>query len=205
MTSTYTPRTGSIAVRAYAYLQRHAGEWIPNARLAETLQSDNSSIIQSLRTALERKLIERRSEGRLVFWRMPKAAGQEREPESDSDDDGRPTQRTVPAPSRDPALTGGLFRVRSAFDMVPRPPSSPDDDEDAVPLAIAAPAPLVPARPTTMPAPAPAPTLLSTRFAIWSDGHLEIERAGETVVILLPEETRCLAFYLERLGVEVPA
>jgi hypothetical protein len=202
MTSTYTPRAGSIAVRAYAYLRRHAGEWIPNARLAETLQSDNSSIIQSLRTALERKLIERRSEGRLVFWRMPKAAGAEPEPGSD---DGRPTQRTIPAPSRDPALTGGLFRVRSAFDMVPRPPSSPDDDEDAVPLAIAAPAPRAPARPTTMPAPTPAPALLSTRFAIWSDGHLEIERAGETVVILLPEETRSLGLYFERLGIEVPA
>jgi hypothetical protein len=201
--STYTPRPGSIAERAYAYLRRHAGEWVANSRMVETLQCDSSAIIQSLRAAQERTLVERRNEGHFVFWRMPKAVGAEPAPEPEPEtDDGRPTQRTIPAPSRDPALTGGLFRVRSAFDMVPRPP---DDDEESKPPAIVAPAPLVPTPPTAMPAPAPAPTLLSTRFAIWSDGHLEIERAGETVVILLPEETRCLAFYLERLGVEVPA
>jgi hypothetical protein len=208
--NTYTPLPGSVAERAYEYLRRHIGEWIPNAQMTEAFNCDGSSIIQSLRTALDRKLIERRNEGRLVVWRMPKVAcapGEE-------PDDEPPMQRTVPAPARDPALTGGLLRVRSAFDLAPRlagmPPLEDDDGEcrnlDAPPLLAAAPSVPKPrltasevlARQTRTQQPGPAPSL---RIALWSDGELVIDRCGD-VVRFDRNETRAIVNYLERLAVE---
>jgi hypothetical protein len=204
MTSTYTPLQGSVAERAYEYLRRHAGEWIANAKMSEAFHCDGSSIIQSLRTALERKLVERRNEGRLVFWRMPKAPGG---PGDEPDDDERPVQRTVSAPSRDPALTGGLLRVRSAFDLAPRlGPPAPDDDDDGDGecrnLDAPAPLPMASPRPTGSVVPGQ-----GTQFALWSNGVLEIRRQDD-LVLLTKDDTRALLRYLTNLSAawdEVPA
>jgi hypothetical protein len=201
MTGTYTPLQGSVAERAYEHLRRHAGEWIPNAKMSEAFHCDGSSIIQSLRTALERKLVERRNEGRLVFWRMPKAPGG---PEDDADDEP-PVRRTVSAPSRDPALTGGLLRVRSAFDLAPRLGlPAPDDDDDGECRNLDAPAPLPAAiaRPTASVVPGQ-----GTQFALWSNGVLEIRRQDD-LVLLTKDDTRALLRYLTNLSAawdEVPA
>jgi hypothetical protein len=200
MTTTYTPLQGSVAERAYEHLRRHAGEWIPNAKMSEAFHCDGSSIIQSLRTALERKLVERRNEGRLVFWRMPKAPGG---PEEDADDEP-PSRRTVPAPSRDPALTGGLLRVRSAFDLAPRlgPPAPDDDDDECHNLDAPAPLPRLTAAEVlarqSATAPGPAPSL---RIALWSDGERVIERGSERIRFDKNETTR-IVNYIERLAVE---
>jgi hypothetical protein len=194
-TGTYTPLRGSVAERANEYLRRHIGEWVPNGQMAEALQSDSSAVIQSLRAAQERKLVERRNEGRLVFWRMPK-----KQPPAAEPDDDPPMQRTVAAPARDPALTGGLLRVRSAFDLVPRPPEDPEPEC----RNLDAPAQLAPAAPTLDPRYKEkvarfirTQEVQKTRFAFWDDRSLEIRR-GADVVVLSPEETRQLFRYLDR-------
>jgi hypothetical protein len=207
--TSYAPLKGSLAERAYSYLASHIGEWVPNAQMTEAFDSDGSSIIQSLRTALDRKLVERRTEGRLVFWRMPKVRPYGAEP----DDELPKRQRTVPAPDRDPSLTDGLLRVRSAFDLAPRLEGMPAEDPE--PQADA-PAPLAPAteeiavetRPTgqaevlreLMAISKQLPR--STRFALWDDGALEIRRDGYAPLLLAVEDTKRLLRYLERLVVE---
>jgi hypothetical protein len=103
--------------------------------------------------------------------------------------------------------------VRSAFDLAPRlagmPPLEEDDDGecrnlDAPPLL--APLPSEPREPRILdermlrklrgePEPGPA------RFALWSDGTLEIRR-GSDITTLSTDETRQLLRYLERLAME---
>lgn len=205
----YTPLKGSLAERAYSYLAGHIGEWIPNAQMSEAFDSDGSSIIQSLRTALDHKLVERRTEGRLVFWRMPKERTTEAEP-----DEGLPMrQRTVPAPDRDPALTGGLMRVRSAFDLAPRLKGMPPEDSEPECNDLDVPAPLAPA-PEESAIPRKATSQAEvlrelvavskqpprpTRFALWDDGALEIRRDGYEPLLLQTVDTKRLLEYLDRL------
>ena len=38
------------------------------------------------------------------------------------------------------------------------------------------------------------------RFALWSDGSLELRRGSGLMALLLPDETRALVNYLERLA-----
>lgn len=52
------------------------------------------------------------------------------------------------------------------------------------------------------PAAAAAPAAdLPLRIALWSDGSLELRRGSSLMTLLLPEETRALVRYLERLAV----
>lgn len=46
---------------------------------------------------------------------------------------------------------------------------------------------------------AAAPTPRPVRFALWSDGALQIERDGQDNVLLPPEETKAMFAYLDRM------
>lgn len=194
----YTPRPGSVAARALLVLEDHRGREISTAALAEALQVPANSVSAYLVPALEAGLVFARQKGGHVrsprFWSLddlsagapvpPPGPQEPSAPAEPADEPAQPAQ--AQAEAGDTAAAAGE-----------------DDPELERARALVAPvAPLQPAPGTRRPA-RPAVLLREVsqplRFALWSDGRLQISRGADEVLQLGAEDTRALLAYLNRI------
>lgn len=207
MSSTsYSPRAGSVADRVIHHLRTLAPRAeLTSAALAEALGVEHNAIGPSMAPAVVAGAVYVRRKGghprAPQFWSLHEHAGAtapHSRQNGAQEDDGLPIQRIVPANGAPPLpIVPPLFAPLA------------EAGEHAVPQVwtagqqVSARDLIEPPAPTTAApavAAAPAADHQDLRFALWSDGSLELRRGSGLMALLRPDETRALVSYLERLA-----
>lgn len=171
-TATYTPRAGSVADRALTFLNENGQT--SEAELAEACDCDNNDIRASLNLAIQHGAVTRQRVNGIWIYRFLNQ-----------------TQ---------PAIEDSAERV-ACFDdpVIPKfLPSSaePSDKCNAAAASDAADRLLDQAFEIATGAAPPQ----RTRFAIWCDGSLQIEREGQQSLILDGSEFKALRKFVDRMS-----
>lgn len=197
MATTFTPKPGSVADRAIAYLQSQpaAGTEVSSAALAEAIGAPLGSIVPCLQPALDAGLVHARQKGGHArspkFWSLvSKIEDRAWFPQWPAAMPARAAEQAKPcapaAADNEPPLTAVEHSVPQVWSGSQRLPALEAHAEQANPARG------VQLEPRVM------------RTALWSDGSLEIRRgtASRTVdlLILTADETRALVRYLERMA-----
>jgi hypothetical protein len=199
MSDTYSPRSGTLAARAFEILKRR-GTWVPTEELCTQCEKDSSAVITAMRMALDTGSVQRRKspagDARKSEWRIRPAEA----------DDDAPLQLVVPAASCRPVPTAG---VRSAFEMAPtlKTPRTPVEAREAATAPVAAPDGASAEGARATPKDGADSDGQGARFALWSNGTLEVRRNEGDLVLFTKVETRELLRYLTNLNMawEQPA
>lgn len=211
MAATFTPKPGSVADRAIAYLQSQpaAGTEVSSAALAEAIGAPLGSIVPCLQPALDAGLVHARQKGGHArspkFWSLavskiedrawfPKPTGAKPARAA------RPAKTCAPVGAdNEPPLTAVEHSVPDVWTGGQRLPAREAPAEQAHPPRVA-----TESKPATALTSAPPTLPTAIRTALWSDGSLEIRRCRDTrtieVLILTADETRALVRYLERMA-----
>ena len=209
----FTTQPGTIPHRAIAWLQAQPpGSVWPTAVVADALDVDGRTLVAAMGPAVRAGVVRVECHRGHNSWSLGDGKAHSLEvPLGDTDetDDDPPVQRVVPAasapaPAAEPAPPARPQRRPRGPDKAPRKKAQPTAGPAAAPLArsFAATEPAFPdwqLRLNELGEIAKPP-----RFAIWSDGALSIERAGQRLEFNT-EETRSLCNYLDgvlRGGVE---
>lgn len=214
----YVPQAGTIPARVVDYFSRRMrGHEVQTGVLVDELDQPSSSIITSCRLAIEQGLVKiEKREGRLYWSRGPAAPALSLTdvPAHETarlDRALRRMQRAVPprtpadrtpAPNTQPAGQPAHpqeAEAAKASGPVEKPEVEGEGHAEGRPSQDAQPpAGPAPRANTAHPCDSSTPPARPTRFALWSDGQLVIDRAAGRVE-LSTDETRGLLDYLDRL------
>ena len=199
--SAYVAKPGSIADRAIAFLQSQpaAGTEISTSVLAEAVRVSGSSLPACLEAALKAGAIFVRKKGGHVrsplFWSLVDHSakhaqtGEAISPANGSQkpDGGAPI----------PAAKAGRETPPKGANRAASAGQSHGAEGSASPAGRGN---------NVAPASGAAPAFQSPRFALWSNGVLQIERdavgGAAPIVLLSPDETRALVRYLDRMSLD---
>lgn len=206
MSSSYSPRAGSVADRVIHHLRTLAPRAeLTSAALAEALGIEHNATAPAWRrpSPLARCTCGARAaiRARPQFWSLHEHAGAtapHSRQNGAQEDDGLPIRRIVPANGAPPLpIVPPLFAPLAEAAEHAVPETWTAGQQVSARDLIEPPAPT-----TAAPAVAAAPAAdhQDLRFALWSDGSLELRRGSGLMALLLPDETRALVNYLERLA-----
>lgn len=190
----YRPVPGTLPARALPWLaQLPPGTMVATAELAEAMDVSCQAVTAGLETAIREKAVRTEMRGRIRYW-------------------GPPGPEPLPIPTFVPSPAPAAAAAPALTLEIPLPPKSPPPPAPAEPerFSVETPLPrrLVP----------PAAEILKgyanvaqeaaeeqekadepARFAFWSNGALELRRGSASRMVLLPDETRALLRYLDRM------
>ena len=174
----YEARENTIPGRALEYLKKRPDEWVSTDVLATAADSMSYTLRTSMEAAYQHGAVQIQKRGRVNFYRL----GDGTKPDRDQPDD---EDKALDAKGRRNTKTEPLPMAASIFDLG-------DKIRDSIALAgpIDLGGPGEPADTKGTMATVESPD--GTRFAVWSDGTIDIEHAGE-VVSLTKAESRALA------------
>lgn len=212
MTQTWAPKPGTVAGRVIDYLQTlPRGMELSSSALAEACGVPIGSVTPCLQPALDAGAVRARQRGgharSPIFWSLV-----DHNTATPAQDDGKPTQRTIPARGAPPLpISPPLFSPLP--EGLRRTPVVHAVTREASSLADASQKPNVDGpRSSTAPANADRDGAHATRatdaagpagirIALWSDGTLQIQRAATDLVVFSADETRVLVRYLDHIVV----
>ena len=181
----YEPLPGTVPARAIAHLKTlPLGKEISTAALAEVIDCDKGSLSSCLAMAKKQGLVNGRISPGALFTVWSAGKGVPLPGPADADDD-EPLGAAPAAP---------LTAANSVFDIA-RGASEPD----APPPKATTKAAQVVGKESREGHADQRPPAQAVRFALWSDGALQIERDGCDNVLLAPDQTKAMLAYLDRL------
>jgi hypothetical protein len=216
MSKPYIPQPGTIPARAIEYLKvQPPGSWMASAVICEAIGHDRKiglGQIMARATAAGAVKHERHING-MTYWQLGDGVPVERPKIVGETDDAPIVQRVVPASAFHGVNMDSVYlnAVRPPAEPAPQPapktgrtgPSRVAFVRETTPGIDPWPGPCMPAQlidrlpieAVPQPAPQPAPAPAEPRFAVWSDGVLQIED-GAAVIRLQPEAAQQLRRFL---------
>lgn len=180
----YTPQPGTIPARVLAHLQTlPAGAELASAPLGEAIGTNTTPDFGPLlAAAVMHGAIVKRMDGRLAYWSLGTGVPLAADP-----DDAKPARRTVSAaPSTPAGPAPGPAQGQAA--ARPKPTRT-------LPVRAAA------GRAALVPTPAVAKAVAAQpgalRVGVWSDGQVQIELSGQTMLLPHPEARQLCRFLLQ--------
>jgi hypothetical protein len=214
----YTPLPGSMTAKFVDHLHSlPIGEWIASAPLAEAVDGDRHTVSSFLKSPVRYGLVEteKRPDGN-IYWRAGNGVPPERSAQDREEDEDKPLKNPEPIrhangvpKSAWPFQPTSADRVMADLAPIVEERAAEPIIETLEPSADMRAAQDDPLPPVTLDELVAVRQVLDSiqateepaRFALWSDGRLQIYKPGNEVMLTV-DETRELLAYLERMAVE---